>query len=573
MAATCPPAQAPPSAGSPPSRFTELLHVNRNVDGWGPNPTDDATRKSCLANVLKYPFEPSLKPDRLGRVCDFTFSNYLRQLRDGGRGAAVPAAFAADMQFTTVDHQRQNKRPGGFVRRRPALQQTTKAFEEKKKQEEELKLGKKLKCEQRKAAAAQQARYARMHARQRTFTEWSVQPTPEWVVKEEIALSTLPKIKIDATKISVEDLCWRGTLCEYNRKMDKVSLKAPLPLQSLSSNVDFYWISAQDDDIIKDALLDEEKNIDVAATDQVLACLMSAAQSKYSWHLHLTKLDNKLLIDKTDGSIVDLITVNETAVEPPMQDDALKMNRPPALGIEAVKINQNFRQQVVKTENCVKHERPSFVEEGETPADVAYRYRIYTVPHRPDTPYTLNKKPIRIVTRAEVNGRQPEATGNDGLVYVCALNEHDPRKRDNWRTRIEGQKGALLAKEIRNNACKLKRFVATAMIAGCEDLRLGFVTRRNPTENTNHVILAVQPHKTADFAVQIGLKEENAWGVVRSIVDSVMNKPDGRYVLLKDPTQPILRLYARPDGDEGLEDDELPQDNAADKKPDAERNV
>lgn len=67
-------------------------------------------------------------------------------------------------------------------------------------------------------------------------------------------------------------------------------------------------------------MLNSSEPIDVAATDQVLACLMAAPQGKYSWHLHLTKVEGKLLIDKANGSIVDLLTVNETAIEPPMQD-------------------------------------------------------------------------------------------------------------------------------------------------------------------------------------------------------------------------------------------------------------
>lgn len=67
-------------------------------------------------------------------------------------------------------------------------------------------------------------------------------------------------------------------------------------------------------------LLHGKDQVHVAATAQVLACLMAAPQSKYSWHLLLTKIDKKIIIDKANGSIVDLLTVNETSSEPPMQD-------------------------------------------------------------------------------------------------------------------------------------------------------------------------------------------------------------------------------------------------------------
>lgn len=72
-------------------------------------------------------------------------------------------------------------------------------------------------------------------------------------------------------------------------------------------------------------MLNGSKQVDVAATDQVLACLMAAPQSKYSWHLYLTKIDGKIIIDKANGSIVDLLTVNETSIEPPMQDAEVRL--------------------------------------------------------------------------------------------------------------------------------------------------------------------------------------------------------------------------------------------------------
>lgn len=46
-----------------------------------------------------------------------------------------------------------------------------------------------------------------------------------------------------------------------------------------------------------------------------------------------------------------------------------------------------------------------------------------------------------------------------------------------------------------------------------------------------HVILAVQRYQTRDLGRQIGLKPENAWGIVRCVVDLLEDKPDGRYVL------------------------------------------
>lgn len=48
------------------------------------------------------------------------------------------------------------------------------------------------------------------------------------------------------------------------------------------------------------------------------------------------------------------------------------------------------------------------------------------------------------------------------------------------------------------------------------------------------------------FAEQMNLNLNNGWGIVRTIVDMCLRKPDGKYVLVKDPNKPLLRLYEVP---------------------------
>ena len=62
-----------------------------------------------------------------------------------------------------------------------------------------------------------------------------------------------------------------------------------------------------------------------------------------------------LLLDCTDSKpisvcFIDLLTVNESASEPP-QDEGASMNSPANLALEATFINQNFSQQVLKKVN------------------------------------------------------------------------------------------------------------------------------------------------------------------------------------------------------------------------------
>lgn len=85
-------------------------------------------------------------------------------------------------------------------------------------------------------------------------------------------------------------------------------------------------------------------------------------------------------MDKRDGTEFDLLTVNETSVEPP-QDESTSLNSPQNLALEATFINHNFSQQVLRSgtgELRFKFPEPNpFIaedEEGEV-ASVGYRYR------------------------------------------------------------------------------------------------------------------------------------------------------------------------------------------------------
>jgi translation initiation factor 3 subunit D len=80
-----------------------------------------------------------------------------------------------------------------------------------------------------------------------------------------------------------------------------------------------------------------------------------------------------------------------------------------------------------------------------------------------------------------------------------------------------------------------------------------FVSRANPKLNDRHVILGVVGWKPRDFAQQMNLSLSNGWGIVRTIADMCLKRPEGKYVLVKDPNKQILRLYEVPAG--SFEDD------------------
>ena len=61
-----------------------------------------------------------------------------------------------------------------------------------------------------------------------------------------------------------------------------------------------------------------------------------------------------------------------------------------------------------------------------------------------------------------------------------------------WRQKIENQRGAVLATELKNNANKLARWTSAALVAGVDLIKLGYVARAHPRDRHHHVILSTQ---------------------------------------------------------------------------------
>lgn len=61
-----------------------------------------------------------------------------------------------------------------------------------------------------------------------------------------------------------------------------------------------------------------------------------------------------------------------------------------------------------------------------------------------------------------------------------------------WRQKIENQRGAVLATELKNNANKLARWTSAALVAGVDLIKLGYVARVHPRDKHHHVILSTQ---------------------------------------------------------------------------------
>ncbi|CAI0468704.1 unnamed protein product [Linum tenue] len=326
---------------------------------------------------------------------------------------------------------------------------------------------------------------------------------------DQIPFSTFSKLSFAAPE--PEDLLLCGGLEFYDRTYDRVTPKSERRLERFK-NRNFFKVTTTDDPVIR-RLANEDKAT-VFATDSILATLMCAPRSVYSWDIVVQRVGNKLFFDK--------------------QDD---INSAYSLSVEAAYINQNFSQQVlIRDGKKVTFDEPNpFASEGEEVASVGYRYRRWKLDNE-----------MYLVARCEVQS-VAEVNNQRSFMTLNALNEFDPKYSGlDWRQKLETQRGAVLATELKNNANKLAKWTAQALLGSADMMKLGYVSRVHPRDHFNHVILAVVGYKPRDFAAQINLNTSNMWGIVKSIVDLCMKLNEGKYVLVKDPSKPQVRIYEVP---------------------------
>ncbi|KAJ6416610.1 hypothetical protein OIU84_002468 [Salix udensis] len=432
----------------------EVGAVPFNPDGWGP-PDATVTPTTTSTLPLNVPYAPFSRSEKLGRIADFTRNLNPGSGQGGGGGGRKSAASDSPPP-----------RPK-FVPKWRFNQHHRSQLPQRRDEEVEAK---------KREAEKERARRDRLYFLNRSNQNQQL-PEPEDMI-----------------------LC--GGLESYDKSFDRITPKAERRLERFK-NRNFFKVTTTDDPVIR-RLANEDKAT-VFATDNILATLMCATRSVYSWDIVVQRVGNKLFFDKRDGSQLDLLSVHETSQEPlpEAKDD---INSAYSLSVEAAYINQNFSQQVLfRDGNKVSFDEPNpFANEGEEVASVAYRYRRWKLDD--DT---------CLVARCEVQS-VVEVNKQRSFLTLNALNEFDPKYSGvDWRQKLETQRGAVLATELKNNANKLAKWTAQALLANADMMKLGYVSRVHPRDHFNHVILAVVGYKPRDFASQINLNTSNMWGIVR----------------------------------------------------------
>lgn len=386
---------------------------------------------------------------------------------------------------------------------------------------------------------------------------------PSWSMKEEIDFNRLLKLNLETPEGEDVDSC--GFLYYYDRSYDKPPVKnTERKLQSLDRAA--YNVTTSSDPVIQE--LAEKDEATIFATSDVLSMLMCAPRSVYSWDIVIVKQGNKIFLDKRADSSIDMVTVNENAADAPMEAETQQggnqptvkpdsINTPSNLALEATIINHNFALQTVLESPNSKLDLPNPnpfynpAEETEPLASKAYKYRRF------DLSLEKDEEPLHLIVRTELDAIvKNHISGEDQFLTLKALNEFDHKAQGaggalDWRSKLTSQRGAIVATEMKNNSCKLARWTTQAILAKADQMKLGFVSRANPKQSSNHVVLGVLGYKPREFAAQMNLGFSNGWGIVRTIVDlvrGIAGEDDGvqKYVLVKDPNKPVIRLYEVP---------------------------
>ena len=200
-------------------------------------------------------------------------------------------------------------------------------------------------------------------------------------------------------------------------------------------------------------------------------------------------------------------------------------------------------------------------------------------------------------------------THTQAFITTKALNEFDPAISGvNWRQKLESQRAAVLATELKNNRNKLARWTCQAMLAGADYLKMGYVSRAHAKDNQHHFVLGTILYRPDDFAKQIdlkvcvclclcvcvlclclcpclsmsktvcvshrfSLKVENLWGITTAVMKRLMALPvtEGeacKFLLLRDPNVAQVNIYKVPsdsfDYEEQEEDTGVVQDDEDD---------
>jgi len=239
---------------------------------------------------------------------------------------------------------------------------------------------------------------------------------PDWKVIANFNKQSLEKLRID-TDVEVEDKLFCGKLFKISEDFQKDNINPlnPVNLERYENFKFFGNISTLEDEKIKSAT----DIANVFVTDKILSVMMTCVFNSRPWHLKITKIGESIFIDKMPNSEIDLVTVNESSDNMPLDDDDKNIDSFKNLAIEATLINEFMKEQAIDPEYPydeeieVNVEPHPFAEEEKDIERLTYRYRLWRLGD------------IDVLVRCQVHSFDLNEKGETNFVNVYALNEYN----------------------------------------------------------------------------------------------------------------------------------------------------
>ena len=524
------------SIGSGIIKFPVTLE---NISEWDIKGLDGESGLSCSpAFVLDVPFAPFPRSDRLGRIADWTGPSEHAASAigsvGGGRKMKVSTrpeeenagwTFTADRTLLAA-----NKKSGSS---------SFKAYTAPLRVDGGSSIGangNRSRGPGRRIGWGGQ-RFA--NDRSQRKREPSVLISSTWRILEEIEFSRLAKLQLDPEDPSV--VATIGSVPIFDPLANKINTKNERPIPTSDIPTETFKPLIDDAKLLS---LAKEVGATIIMSDATASALMASKRSVIPWDIIISKTSTGLLvIDQRSESNLGSVTVNENAPDTP--NDELSAS----LMTEATRLG-NFSLPSVLGNGFHKY--------SDGISDCAYRYTQLDLGDG-------NIAIVRSIIRLAMSSVQSDKNDSWEPVLIIPLLEVKGEKTStasmDWKTKLDTQRGAVLAHEIRNNGAQMARGVFSALLSASEAIKLVYVHR----SKSSFKVLGLQSYEPYELASQMSLDVPNGYGILRATIDLIKKQPGstGEFLLMRDPNKPLLRLYkissdVGPEGVESVIDDLIP---------------
>jgi translation initiation factor 3 subunit D len=358
----------------------------------------------------------------------------------------------------------------------------------------------------------------------------------DWIYLMDANKTNFDKTPVSSTRFI--DLGTAGAIPEYDRTWDgRPNPKRNVPF-TLPNTLAF-GTGPRNDRFIMDLAENERgtEDITIYTTDIILSALLTVKNSVFPWDLTVIKEGNQIFIEpseKNKANYVDILTVNENTASD-LPEDEKEMLR---LCIESTNVNKKFIELTTKGTEVKDFSAGKAADLAEVPERKVYRYRKWILDNK-----------INVVVRSEADAYITEGD-NTPFIKVCALNEC--MSQNDWKQNVELNRGALISSELRNNLCKICKWLCQAYLTECNTFKIGFVTKPNAKE-PKYSILTVEDMSTTTLSNTQGFRMKDSWSIIKTVADVMSKYEDGVYSFVKLPYKQGIRIYQVPDKEENQE--------------------